>query len=92
VKTIWKFPLRVTDVQTVRMPVGAVLLTVQIQHAMPTIWALVEDANPDEDVTVRIYGTGHTVMANLEYHRYLGTVQHLGLVWHVFVSRGTVGV
>lgn len=84
-KKIWKFQLQVTDTQIVEMPVGAEILSLQVQHSVPCIWALVDDHVGREKVTFTAYGTGHDV-----YHRsgYVGTYQlHTGtLVFHVFRS------
>lgn len=93
-KTIWKFPLEVTDVQSVAMPQGAQVLTAQLQgpsyEARATdsslcLWALVD---PDAPKTVRllhIFGTGHPVY-NADSLRYISTFQLDGgaLVFHVF--------
>jgi hypothetical protein len=38
-KTIHKYPLHIADRQTVAMPRGARILTVQMQHEVPCLWA-----------------------------------------------------
>jgi hypothetical protein len=84
-KTIWKFPLEVTDVQTVRMPRGARILCVQVQSGVPCLWAEVDPKAETELRTLRIYGTGHP-MAEGEQRNYVGTFQlvGMGLVFHVY--------
>lgn len=82
---IWKFPLELVDTQTVRMPFGAKILSVQAQYNVPTLWALVEESNMPEAVEVYIVGTGNPCHVSAD--RFVGTVQthHGSLVWHVFV-------
>jgi hypothetical protein len=84
-KTIWKFPLEVTDAQGVLLPQGAQVLTAQLQGRSLCLWALVD---PDAPKTVRllhIFGTGHPVH-NADSLRYISTFQLDGgaLVFHVF--------
>lgn len=83
--TIYKYSIEVTDVQMVSMPIGAEILTVQVQNETPCIWALVDSNAPLENVKIRVHGTGHPVNGeeNLEY---IGTFQLLGgrLVFHTF--------
>jgi hypothetical protein len=91
-KAIWKFPLEVTDVQTVTMPFGSTLLCVQTQREVPCIWALVDaDAHPSElreARRIRIIGTGHTFHDSAEFGVYVGTFQLRdgALVFHVFAE------
>lgn len=85
--TIWKFPLDVTDVQDVRMPAGAEVLTVQVQYEAPVLWAKVDPGNAYEPRRVFIHGTGHKVHPDAAH--YVGTFQMLGgqFVGHVFTER-----
>lgn len=82
-KRIYKYPLAAEDLQTVIMPEGAEILTIQVQGATPCIWALVDIEQPEERRTFRTYGTGHQVVTNGTYR---GTYQLLGgdIVFHVF--------
>ena len=81
--TIWKYPLQLTDRQSFRMPIGALILSLQVQYEIPCLWALVDPKERTEERAFRIYGTGHPVD---EIGRFLGTFQiHNGaLVFHVF--------
>lgn len=83
-KTIWKFPLKVDDAQSVRMPTGATILSVQVQHDQVCLWALVEPDNGAQLREIIIYGTGHEISRSVG--RFIGTFQlHFGsLVFHVF--------
>jgi hypothetical protein len=86
VKSIWKYPLNLVSEQSVDMPQGAQMLTVQMQHEQPHIWALVDPASPKVGRFVMIYGTGHGIPDDTG--RYVGTFQLADgdLVFHVFES------
>lgn len=80
-KSIWKFKITQPEVE---MPMGAKILTVQSQHNVPTIWAIV---NTEEDMKKRTFivvGTGHEIPKGKL--NYIGTIQQMTgmLVWHVF--------
>ena len=82
--TIWKFPLAITDRQTVTMPKGAQILSAQMQGTTLCLWALVDPAASRKDRTIEILGTGNPAP---DAHRsYISTTQMAGgrLVWHVF--------
>lgn len=82
-KTIWKYPLEITDEQVVAMPNDAEILTVQMQGSELCLWAVVEDTNPKEPRTICIIGTGNP-MPDERFLIYIGTAQMGPLVWHVF--------
>ena len=81
--TIWKYDLRLVDVQNVRLPVAAKILAVQVQRGVPRLWALVDPGAPEENRRIAIRGTGHPIDMAGEY---IGTFQVEGgaLVFHVF--------
>lgn len=83
-KTIYKLPIQITDQQTLILPEGFEILTVQTQKGDPYIWVKVDTSQPDANVDIYVYGTGHQVTD--ETAVYLGTFQQLGgeSVWHVF--------
>jgi len=82
--TIWKFPLAITDRQTVTMPEGARILNAQMQGQTLCLWALVNPAAPGKDREIEVLGTGNP--APDENRCYISTTQMHGgaLVWHVF--------
>ena len=91
-KSVFKYELNVIDEQTVLLPEGAEILSVQFQDDQHWsnrlfIWALVDDAVsvPKFERAIRIHGTGHPVSPNLNL-RFIDTVQTAGgqLVFHVF--------
>ncbi len=87
-KSIWKFKLKTTDRQFITMPVGAEILTVQVQHDEPCIWALVDlDQKMESHRVIEVFGTGHTISRdNKGERKYIGAYQLEGgvFVGHVF--------
>jgi hypothetical protein len=96
VKTIYKYPFRISNGFALDLPEGAKILTVQVQDSIPCLWAEVEVHDPGKSIgqfsqepyqierrSFRIFGTGHQIppLLNLEY---IGTVQINGLVWHIY--------
>lgn len=84
-KTIWKFPIDITDQQSVEMPDGARILTVQVQGGEVCLWAEVDSTAPKMRRTVYVFGTGHPLSPDLSAD-YVGTIQIRGgaLVFHVY--------
>ena len=82
-RTVYKFPLVMTDRQTVQMPMDAEILTAQMQGEQCCLWALCDPQNVRRSRTILIHGTGHPVG---DIARYIGSVQMVGgaLVFHVF--------
>lgn len=89
VEVIWKFSLQITDRQTVTMPVGANILSVQDQAGGLQLWAIVNPDAEREQRVIEIVGTGNP-MVDIEKEDlarfHIATVQVRGgaLVWHVF--------
>jgi len=86
--TVWKFPLRVDDTQTIEMPSGSEVLCVQNQSDTPTLWARVPNVHaPMMERKFHLIGTGHQA-GTRDLRQYIGTVQIMGgmLVFHVFES------
>ena len=82
-KSIWKFPIEITDRQTVNMPKTATILSVQIQHGAVCMWALVDTEEPTVDRTFIVHGTGHPCICDAS--EYIGTFQVASgaLVFHL---------
>ena len=85
-KVIWKYPVPVTDLFEVEMPIGAEVITVQMQGGAPYMWALVDSNRELETRFFRVAGTGNPLPDTMDLFGYLGTFQMLGgqLVWHLF--------
>jgi len=84
VRTIWKFPIEINDVNVIMIPIGAEILCVQIQYDEPWIWAIVDPEIPKEPRVFRTFGTGTPIEDNPG--NYIGTYQLRSgsLVFHVF--------
>lgn len=83
---IWKYPLVINDSQKLNLPRGSRVLSVQLQHGQPTLWALVSDGFYKDELTISTRGTGHAIEEDLG--RFVSTYQISGgsLVFHVFVK------
>jgi hypothetical protein len=84
-KTIHKYGLDVVRVQTVELPAHAEILSVQVQHGRPVMWAIVEDQNSKVQRTVVMQGTGWELPHYVEKKDFIGTVQLVSLVFHFFI-------
>lgn len=85
-KTIYKYPLEVTDRQTLMLPAHPEFLTVAVQRGQPCIWALIDTDAELTPFTIAMCGTGSP--CDRVRDEYLGTVLLLDgeLVLHVFVT------
>jgi predicted metal-binding membrane protein len=81
--TVWKFQLRIEDLQSVAMPDGAEIIGVADQNDILCMWAIVD---PDAAPVVRtfaIVGTGQPIPPHAVYVHSARMRDSL-LVWHVF--------
>jgi hypothetical protein len=81
--TIFKYPIKLEECQTLEVPRGARFLDGQLQNNTMVLWALV---NPDLEAEKRdivIYGTGRPIYNHLETE-YIATIQKDEFVWHIF--------
>jgi hypothetical protein len=82
---IYKWSLAVTDEQTLELPLNARILSVQLQHGQPQLWALIDEHQPrKQSRRIAIYGTENPIPDSPG--EYIDTFQmHKGeLVFHVF--------
>ncbi len=90
-QTIWKFPLVITDSQTIEIPESAQILSCQLQHGTPCMWAIVNPDAMKERRTVFIFGTGNEFQDRplRKPLVFIDTIQMAGgsLVWHVFMEQ-----
>lgn len=85
-KTIWKYELGISQEQQIYLPIGATMLSIQLQEGILCLWALVDPYVKDELVTIEMYGTGHPVNRDV-IHKYISTIQlENGLVLHCFAK------
>ena len=90
-QTVWRFPLKFQDSQTISMPAGAKLLHVKFRNGQVEIWALVDTTAPYVKRLIAIRGTGQPFEydkkpGTLLYPKHVGTVftENDELVFHVF--------
>jgi len=90
--TVWKYPLRITDDQELRLPKGARVLTIQAQHDVPCLWALVDSQETETELwQLVMLGTGHQAPPDLAWFQYAASyqVQQGRLIFHVFLRRAS---
>lgn len=91
-KVIHKYPLKITDEQSVNLPKGYEILTIQLQEVVmgPNrlyLWAIVDlDELVIEMINISIIGTGNHITPTEQgtFRKYINTVQDGSHVWHVF--------
>ena len=83
-QAIWKYPLKITDEQTIKMPQNALPLCVQIQDGKVCLWVRLTPGLEPHPYHIWIIGTGNPMPSGIELS-YIGTITDMvGLVWHVF--------
>lgn len=80
--SVYKYPFAVDDDVVIQMPRGAKVLHVAAQGDQPTLWALVDPAQPMHPYRFLMRGTGHPVPDNVGPH--VGSFFHGPFVWHLF--------
>lgn len=81
-RTIYKYEVPMADEFIISLPVGAEILTIQIQHDLYMLWAIVDAVRKAENRTIIIRGTGHPLPDRPIKH--ISTVQQKSFVWHFF--------
>lgn len=85
-KVIYKYLLQPNLwIQSVWMPINPVILDVQMQHNVLTIWAVVDPGSAMAYFDVLVIGTGQE-LPDTDYGDHIGTVQGGDDVWHVFIK------
>lgn len=85
-RTIHKYEVQLTTRQAIEMPAYPKCLTFQVQDGKATLWAEVNTENDVKPKVFYVFGTGHAIPRNRELN-YIGTIQHDGLVWHLYQER-----
>lgn len=82
---IYKYPLTLETPQTLVLPIGSKVLSVQAQNGVPTVWVLQQEgeAVATTEVLVAVIATGESF--EIENWNYIDTVQIGEFVWHVFM-------
>lgn len=89
-KIIYKYPLEIKTWQSLNLPKGYEILTIQIQRGIPQLWAMVDPSKEVEIVTIEFIGTGQPITDECD-RKYINTIQSYdGLVWHVFENKSVM--
>lgn len=86
-RRVYKLPISLNDHSEFVLPISARILTIQLQHGVPTMWYDFEDGDETvKTVRIRCAGTGHPIKGRTM--PYFGTVQlnDGDLVLHYFVE------
>lgn len=89
--TIYKYPLQITDSQSIEIPACHKILDIQFQESQLVLWALVNPNFVKLLKHIYIFGTGQPIehYSNpsmfTDTYQYLKTIQQNGFVWHIFV-------
>lgn len=85
-EAVFKYELQVIDQQDIDLPVDAQILSVEEQHGLVMLWAVVKPSARMQRRTVYCIGTGR--MFHGEEVDHIGTVQIYNgqLVFHFFIK------
>jgi hypothetical protein len=82
-KTIWKFPIKITDYQVLTVPINWEPIHVGLDpQGTPCIWAEVDSEKKTEPCNIYVYGTGH--QADIDTQVHIGSLVQGPFVWHVY--------
>ncbi len=85
--SVWKYDIPAVDKFELELPLGAEVLTVQMQNGFPEMWALVDPEAVKSKRTFVLVGTGHSIHEDARLD-FVNTFQpHEGLVFHLFEVR-----
>ncbi len=87
-RKIFKYPLEITDYQTIEIKSPAILLSAVGIDDEIVMYAMVDDIEYGIPVDVRIIGTGNAIKGDIDNYKFLGTVNLMNGrdIWHVFAS------
>ena len=84
-KAIYKYPFNLQGIINIEMPKDAQILSIQVQHEIPCIWALVNPKAKKEIRKFVLHGTGSSIKI-LPEMKHIGTFQLEGgnFIGHLF--------
>lgn len=95
-RTIYKYPLETTNLQSIKIPKLAdeddfmkQFLCIDTQNGYPCLWCLVDTSEQEREVLFRVVGTGNPMPEILDKSDYLGTYQLFNgaFIGHVFLEK-----
>ena len=86
---VFKYPIDVTDDQTIVLPPDAELLKIMVQHDVPCMWVRVDTSKAVVPWEFKLVGTGHPA-PSYETHIYVDSfmIEDGALVFHLFSKIG----
>lgn len=82
-KTIYKYPIQLVDMQFVEMPANAEIISTAMQGGVLCLWAMVDSShNVNDSKAIAVVGTGNPFPDDVK--KFIGTVFDRNFVWHVF--------
>jgi hypothetical protein len=82
--TIYKYPIEITDEQTLSIPAAFDPLHVGLDpNGAPCLWCAVDSNRIKRDVKVAVVGTGNHLPQDVKRH--VGSFVQGPFVWHVFL-------
>lgn len=93
-KSIWKFPLEIADIQTIKVPKNSIFLCLKTQNDVPaTYWEVNTNETLSYYYVFYIFGTGHPLENTQNLHYIDSVVCNDGnLVWHVYCKHDIKGI
>lgn len=84
-KTIYKYPIEITDEQFIDIPRDHEIIRAGLDPAGHVcIWAEIDKSSPTTPVGIYVLGTGHPVPDNAVH---LGSFVQIPFVWHVYTNK-----
>ena len=89
-QTIHKQMITFHHEQQIMLPIGAQVLTIEMQFDQPCIWYLCDPSKPVVAHTIRVVGTGIALPDDMNLFIYKGTMQIRDgeVVYHAFIKQG----
>jgi len=84
-REVWKYKIRIlNELQTIRIPKGATVLSVGVQDTSAVMWAEVDPEAEEESRYFLLYGTGEDLRTGGRQLLYRGTIQIGFYVYHLY--------
>ena len=84
-RTIYKYPIEITDSQEIEMPISAEPIHAGLDpQGTPCVWAKVRTDNKKDSVTIYVVGTGNPIPRMARKH--IGSFNQGPFVWHIFIG------
>ena len=85
-RRIFKYPLKITNLQDIEVYETADIVSVGLQRGAPFLWVMVNPEKRRHIIRIRTIGTGNIIEPDDQMLMTIGTYQIDGFVWHVFLE------